>query len=236
MTKICICDDQMEQIELIKSYVADYFKKQKMIVSVDTTTDGKSLLEDIYKYDIVFLDIEIDDHEHLKGITIGEQLFKNLNLKIIYVTEHEHYWLDAVTKSHFFDYLKKPIDREKIERSLNALQGFIKVKDAKIKIKDAEINIDNVLYIEASGNSVFFHFADGNIEKCRCTFEMANNLVLATSRYYISVHRKYTVNMRYIETAGLEIHMMNGKNLPISRGRESIFFKTYQDYCTKGLL
>lgn len=224
MIRIAICDDEQKQIEIIKRYVFDYFAEKSIVFSIDTTTDGKELLKDIYKYDIVFLDIEIDEQKHFTGIEIGKKLFENINIKIIHVTGHHQYMVDALAP-HCFDYVPKPVQRERVEKALDAAQPFLRAKDAEIELGGARIALGEIMYIESAGNYIYFYKRDDTIEKHRCTFAKINELIFAAAKYFAVIHRKYTVNIKYVDDEkGGNIFLANGVKLPFARSKENEFY------------
>ena len=64
MLQVAICDDQEIFVKKIRSIVDEYFGKSSVEYKVDVFLSGKEfadLKEKLTKYDIVFLDINMDE-------------------------------------------------------------------------------------------------------------------------------------------------------------------------------
>lgn len=105
MINIAICDDKIEDINIIRKYVTEYIKSTKALSEISAFTSGEALMESDIKFDIVFLDIAMHG---INGIQAGRYLKGiNKNVKIIYITDFTEYWMQAINNVHAFAYLKK---------------------------------------------------------------------------------------------------------------------------------
>lgn len=92
MLQVAICDDQEIFVKKIRSIVDEYFGKSSVEYKVDVFLSGKEfadLKEKLTKYDIVFLDINMDE---LDGIQTAEILRKyNSGAYLVFITAFINY-------------------------------------------------------------------------------------------------------------------------------------------------
>lgn len=74
------------------------------------------------KPDLLLLDVEMPGKT---GLEIADELRKSTtNTKVIFVTSHNHYAIQAIRKEAF-DYLTKPVDIDDLKAALNRLKGTV---------------------------------------------------------------------------------------------------------------
>ena len=64
MLKIAICDDEKVFRDNINKYVAAYLNEKEISYEIDTFSSGKEIIDlgiEIKQYNIIFLDINMDD-------------------------------------------------------------------------------------------------------------------------------------------------------------------------------
>ena len=91
MINIAICDDEELFLQREKEIIYKYMTKKGYNCSIDLFLSGKDYLEcdDVEKYDIVFLDVSMDE---MNGIETAKRIRKN-NQKVylIFVTAYINY-------------------------------------------------------------------------------------------------------------------------------------------------
>lgn len=96
--------------------------------------NGKIALEelDVKKPDIVFLDIEMPG---ITGIELfGKLIDKKSDLKIVFITAYNHYAVQAF-ELNAVDYLVKPVQRQRLIKTIQRLSERIERKEKNISIK-----------------------------------------------------------------------------------------------------
>lgn len=92
MFKIAICDDEEIFRRNIHKMIIDYMDKKGCLCEIDEFDSGKDFINlgiNMTKYDIVFLDINMDD---IDGIQTAEEIRKVSNdIFIVFVTAFIHY-------------------------------------------------------------------------------------------------------------------------------------------------
>lgn len=130
---ILIIDDENEICESLKM-ILEYEN-----YSVDYATSGKTGLQKIIdnEFDAVLLDIQIPD---LTGFEILNKISEmNLNLKTIMISAHSTIE-NAVkaTKLGAFDFVEKPIDRDKLLITVRNAVGYSRLQQENLKLKQTD--------------------------------------------------------------------------------------------------
>jgi two-component system, LytTR family, response regulator len=231
--KALIVDDE----RLARSEFKNLIKKHKEIEIVAEKENGEDALEYLKnnKVDVVFLDMEMPE---MKGTELAEKIDEDT--KIVFVTAHEEYAIDAF-ELNAIDYLLKPIDPKKLEKTVFKLKEIVKEEDEerkkilsisdKIFIKDG----NKCWYTELSKVRVFQ--SEGNYTKV--LYDKQKQMVLRSlnaleerldKNHFFRANRKFIININHIErieswfNGGLVAIMEDESKIEISR-RQAVKFK-----------
>lgn len=234
MKTIVIDDERLARKELI-SLLSDY----KYITVVDEALNVEDAFEKIKKHspDLLFLDIQ------MPGKT-GFELLEMLDSvpEVIFTTAYDEYALKAF-EVNAFDYLLKPIQPERLSKSLNKLlkkgndqsDGFrpnkrLGVND-QVFVKDGEkcwfVRLSDVRLFESEGNyiKVYFDNFKPMIHKSLNALEEKLD-----DRMFFRVSRKHVINLSWVEgiepwfNGGLMVKLKGGEKVEVSR-RQAAKFK-----------
>jgi two-component system LytT family response regulator len=245
--KILIVDDEAPARKKIRSYL----KNEQAIASIEEAETGIEAVQKIngQKPDLVFLDIQMPGMTGFEVIeTIG---IENMSV-VVFVTAYDQYAIDAF-EVQAIDYLLKPFDQERFQRSFNrALEQIELTKNDTAILKNLlhEINrgktyLERIMVHEAS--HYFF------VPTPKIVFISAEekyvNLYTEKDRYLIRetmtnleqqfdpskfkrIHRSYIVNIDFIKEMQPWSHgdyvviLKNGTKLTLSRRfRDRLFGK-----------
>lgn len=126
--KAIIVDDEILAIETFKVVL----NQVEDIELQGTYTNPAEALQDLQTFDvdIIFLDIEMGDSH---GIAIARTLNEsNSNATIVFVTAHAEYAVDAF-EVRAFDYLLKPVEKTRLEKTVNEIRDKLGRAVAKSK-------------------------------------------------------------------------------------------------------
>lgn len=103
VVKIAICDDEEKSVALHEHIVRECLQSEGIGCEITTYTQSQNLLYDItddgFFYDLILLDIEMPG---ISGMEIPQQIKGFLpNVRIIFVTSHTEYAIDAFELSIF---------------------------------------------------------------------------------------------------------------------------------------
>ena len=100
--RIAICDDEQNYRNLITKYIRFYFQEHLLDLEYDEFSSGEELLLSNKKFDIVFLDIEMNE---LNGIQTAKELNKRNKKTIIFIITAYQKYLDDAMDLNVFRYI-----------------------------------------------------------------------------------------------------------------------------------
>ena len=232
LLSIAIVDDEM----IIRDKIKKILEKKDKNAIVDTFSSGKDLLSSAKFYDIVFLDIKMDE---INGIDTAKRLRKKSeDIIIIFITGLKEYVFEAFDVSAFH-YLVKPIDEHKFlmiyERAVTEVKKQSKSSSQTLFIKTRKRNVtlkqSDILYIESRAKKVEIHTKTDIIDVYAAISELEKRL----HGSFYRCHRGYLVNMRFIsEYSNNSITLNNGEKVILAKEKYGEFVKTYMRYLKNG--
>ncbi len=230
--KIAICDDEKLIIDEYSKIINDYLYENNVVCAVDGFINGKSFLQIVNEYDMVFLDYDLPD---INGMEIARSIRANDGrIMIVFLTAFAEHVYDSF-EVDAFRYLLKPVDKIKIYETLDK---FLDIYNHKRKISiptntaHVSVDADEVIYIEAAkkhtkvkttGNEYIANKAISVYQT-----EIANP-------HFFRTHRGYIVNMRYISSVEKNtITLTNGEIVLLSSKCRDEFNKSYMNYLKFG--
>lgn len=223
--QIAICDDDKIICSEIEEILLDISSAMNLNNDIDVFYTGEELEKFLLlgtKYEIIFLDIELDTTTGAKiGETIRNEL-KNETTFIIYISSNDSYAI-SLFKTRPLDFLVKPISKEEIERvfmlSLKLADRYNEIFEFKVGNIQYKTMLKDILYFESS-----------NKKCCMVTFQDSTEFYGKLSDIeskinrpdFLSIHKSYLVNYQnIIEFQYDKVIMQNGVELPISQNRRT---------------
>lgn len=114
--KLAVCDKDNTTRRAIARLAEGFFRNRAMECTILIFRSGESLLHDSNTFDFVFLDMEISVADNVDVTNAIRR--RNPQCQIIFLADRERY-RDYSYQVHAFDYLSKPVTREKIHYSLS---------------------------------------------------------------------------------------------------------------------
>ena len=220
MIKFAICDDEPIMVHEISNQLSQYMDERKITpYSVASFSNGCALLESDCDFDIVFLDIQMDNLDGIETAKILRQR-KNHSL-LIFVTVLKEYVFNAF-EVEAYDYLLKPLDSDHFERTMDrAVSTLAQRTDKSIVIQRGSscdvVPLAQIMYCEVQGRKVYVHQSDGKIIDY---YDNLENFERQMDSRFFRCHRSYLVNLDYVRgcDTGL-VTLSQGDKIPISRLR-----------------
>lgn len=223
MVRIAIVDDEKQIRAKIFRLISKYFVENLLEYEIKSFSDGKELIESDLSFDIIFLDIEM---ENIDGIQTAQYIRKSdMNVPIVYVTGYVDYWRRAY-KVHAFDFISKPASQEQINSVLNDfLSTVYKKNKAKISLNTEDgmlfVNLDEIRY-----------FFIEEKKKIRLNMDTGKNIIvkenigdlyerLNKDLFYMP-HRSCIVNLKHVSNVTKDrlIILDNNDFLPLSQRKK----------------
>lgn len=225
--KVMIVEDEEGIRRLLCKIIG---KKEEFEVVAACGSFGDALIEySKEKPDIVFMDIEIKEHEgdicasdKVNGMECA-RILSNLNPRIIiiFVTAHSEYMSNAFD-IYAYDYIVKPFDVERVERTLNRIwersqnkESYAEISNIipdslskaasekpqgrKLMIRGKEsvyfIDVDDIVMIERNNGITIINTVSGEYNTSMGLREIMEKLV---DGRFLRSHKSYIINMDYI--------------------------------------
>lgn len=252
MITAVIIDDEFNAIVVLK-YLLDGIRdfEVKILATANNLDDGIKVINESNP-DIVFLDIDMPKKN-------GMEIFKAFNrpdFKIIFVTAHKEYAIEAI-KNSATDYILKPIDISELRETLNKVVSLMKEEQQIREIEDKAILLSAP---EMEGKNIVLDVSTGfvlentkNIEYCYADqmysvivtylgkkFTVAKPLkdlqeLLPHNQFY-RTHKSYLVNMYYIrkfiKASESFVLLRSGVKIPVSVRLSTVISKEIKQLLT----
>ena len=221
MIKFAICDDEPAMARELAGYLARYLEEHEVTAySVSNFSSGRALLEAADGFDVIFLDIQMEEPD---GMETARLLRGQGNHSLlVFVTVLMELVFDAF-QVEAYDYLTKPLDAARFARTMDrVLQTLEQRTAASIVIQQGSgcevVPLSDVVYCEVLGRKVYLHKADGTITGY---YDRLEQLERRVDGRFFRCHRSYLVNLDHVRgcQAG-KVLLSQGERIPVSRLRE----------------
>lgn len=222
MLRIAICDDDKNAVEAHKKIAETCLLQNGSAGETAVYTASENLLYDItedgFFFDLILLDIEMPGNT---GMEIAEKIKPFLpNVKIIFITSHVEYAIDAFELS-IFRYVPKDDIEKRLPAAIRDAVKLIELEDGKTytirtNSRLEKIPCKEIYYIERDGENARISAA-GGVSKVRKSLQQVYEELNAEEFIYID--RGCIVNIIHIMQIkeGMAV-LKNGAALPVSRG------------------
>lgn len=221
MVRVAICDDEKKFVMLHEEIIQNVLKSWGSGFEITTYTHSDNLLYDItedgFFYDLLLLDIEMPE---VTGMEIAGKIKPYLpNIKIIFITSHVEYAIDAFELS-IFRYVPKDDIEKRLPSAIRDAVKLIELEDDKVYTIQTNNRLEKIpykeiYYIEREGKNVSITTA-GGVSKVRKSLQQVYEEL--ASEEFIFVDRGYIVNMIHIMQVKDNMAVLKNRTaLPISR-------------------
>lgn len=235
ITCIIIDDEELARKRLKR--LLEPFTLFQVIAEAANGREGLELVDE-FKPELIFLDIEmplLNGFEMLSGLTHQP--------KVIFTTAYDQYALKAFEENSI-DYLLKPIEKERLEKSVRKLQlnaagshdittlkalfdqlkpkKEVKTLTVRIGDKILLIKLEDIVHIEAEDKYIFLRTSDGNSHLTDFTLA---GLEQKLPGNFIRIHRGSIINTDKIKeirksfNGSLVFILQDKENTKVNSGR-----------------
>lgn len=221
MLHIAICDDDSSAVAEHKKITETCLSQMGSPGETISYTSSENLLYDItedgFFFDLILLDIEMPGNT---GMEIARKIKPYLpNVKIIFITSHIEYAIDAFELS-IFRYVPKNDTDKRLFSAIQDAVKLIQLEDGKAYTIQTNSRLEKIpykeiFYIEREGKNASISAA-GGVSKVRKSLQQVYTELNAEEFIYID--RGCIVNMIHImQIKDGMVVLKNGVSLPISR-------------------
>lgn len=221
MIRMAICDDEQYAAVLHEKLVKNSLQNCGIGCEITTYTRSSNLLYDItddnFFYDLLLLDIEMPS---VTGMELTEKIKPFLpNVKIIFVTSHLEYAIDAFELSIFRYVPKNDLDNRLAAAVIDAAKLIELEAGKEYTIQTSnrmeKIPYKDIYYIQRDGKNASIVSGIG-ISKVRKSLQQVFDEL--NTPEFIFIDRGYIVNIiQIMKISGGMAVLKNGDRLPISR-------------------
>lgn len=224
MYRIGICDDDEEFCWELEKHLMKYCKKIYLPIETQIFTTGTELFQHIEekgRFDIIFLDIELND---TNGVVIGNILRKDISnetTQIVFVSSKNSYAMQLF-QIRPMDFLIKPVTAENVKHVIDTYcRLFVQARvcfEYKSKKQIYRIDERSILYFQSVGQIIHIFTTNGEDSFYG---KLSDVLEQLGSDSFCSVHKSFIVNLNYVsEYRVTELVMANGTLIPVSQSQK----------------
>ena len=239
MISVFIVEDEPHILETTREMVLELGYN---VVGTASTLDAAFEKISSTKPDLVLLDVEIGNATSFDLL----DRFERIDFKIIFITAHQKYALNAFRFSAM-DFLLKPLSfsalelalqkvasllTESQESSLDTLQHNLHAsnQDQKIILKTQEkieiLRLEEIVHCESDLSYTIFHTA---LQRIMISKTMGYYEELLEPYGFFRIHKSHLINLSHVlrihKTEGGEAELSTGARVPISQRRKEEFLR-----------
>jgi len=236
-----IIDDEPRGRNILLQLITQHFPHIKVVATASGADEGIRHIDN-HKPDVVFLDVEMPGKNAFDMLKeLGE-----IDFKIIFVSAHNHYAINAI-KLSALDFLLKPVDLDDLSKAIerlkiqpkqslhqvpNLLQQLQQPKSSFGKIAIASVNsiefvnISDIVYCKADNVYTEVYLSNSVIISTKNLKEFDDVL---SAHFFFRIHHSYLINMnqvkKYMKGDGGTVIMCNDAEIEVSRRRKGAFLE-----------
>ena len=221
MIRFAICDDEPLMARELAGHLADYMNEKSITAyGLSSFSNGRALLEDGGGFDVIFLDIQMEQPDGMETARLLRR--RGDRALLVFVTVLKECVFDS------FDveacgYLLKPLDRARFRRTMDRVLRFLEQRTAEdIVIQRGTgcevVLLSDVVYCEVLGRKIYLHKSDGTVSGY---YDKLESLERRVDGRFFKCHRSYLVNLDYVRGCqDGQVLLSQGEHIPASRLRE----------------
>jgi len=217
---IAVCDDQIEELEILASLLDQWQKERQTALRVKVFRNAVELLDAARRerFTMYLLDVMMPGTDGLEAAR--EIRGFDAAADIVFLTSSPGFAYESYSV-RALDYLLKPIRAEMLFPLLDRLSLREQKPQEGLKLKCGSTLIrvlfSQLSYVEVNGKHLHFNLTDGSVHEVFGTLREYEALLLGRPEF-MRIHRSYIVNMfQAAELSQAGVRTFSGKNLPVSR-------------------
>lgn len=223
---IFIFEDNKEDEQILIKNLKESLASTDFEAQILSISDEKSLFKNLFKCDILFLDIELDTSN---GIEIGKKIKKIYpEFRIVIISNYQKYLTDGY-KIHADRYFLKPlVENEFHIEVINLIREFFSnlrcIRDEKIK--PSKIYVKDILYVEAMDKHTLLHMI--NEKTIRTPYTLKEWIDKLSMSDFAQSHKSFYINLNHVSSiTRMDVILFTDELVPLSRNYKKAFEERY---------
>jgi two-component system LytT family response regulator len=247
MIHAIIVDDEINGLKSLELLIREF---EPEVSIVETTTDPEEAISiiNLYRPDIVFLDINMPK---LNGFEMLDQL-EYRDFYLVFTTAHKQYGLQAL-KQNATDYLLKPVDIRELRKAIEAvkhkmaenqqkpniyqlLKDMYELQNVKVhlptKTSTEFVSLADIIYVEADSKYALVGLTNGSIIEVTNGLKEYEQQLCRKELRFLRIHNSFIINLDYavrLMKDGSAVTMKGKKIIPVSRQKKDELLRTIQN-------
>lgn len=221
MLHFAVCDDEPYMLDRLSAQISECLSELGCReFRLARFSGGQALLEAGERFDLVFLDVQMDPPDGLE--TARALRRRGDGCLVVFLTVLRERVFDAF-EVRAFDYLVKPVSPERLRRTLErALEDLDRRRARTLLVQRGTarevVPLDEIVYCEVMGRKVYLHREDGGVLDY---YDKLADLERRLGSGFFRCHRSYLVNLDHVRgCGGGQVRLSGGGAVPVSRLRE----------------
>ena len=237
MLNIAICDDEKYFRNEIRGILEKYLSAEGIVCSIDDFASGEELTDlgiEMQKYDIVFLDINMDQ---MDGIDAARKIReKSKDIFIVFVTAYIDYTIEGYKVDAFRYILKNNNMLEgSIEECLDSIRERMayEVEQREFEFSEGRktVSLERILFVESNLHRLIFHIMEDSLKQYTVYKTLDDMEKEFEGKGFIRIHQSYLVNVQHVNSISRYYLILdNGTRLSIPRARYNEVQKLIAEY------
>lgn len=216
--KAAICDDEPIFLNLFQDQLKIALSDCKMECSVSAYQNSIEMLNNIEKYNIIFLDV---DMPQISGEDIAAYIKESgIQPLIIFVTNHDDFVFSSFKYRPFGFIRKKYVDKELLSVVENIKDFFDRKNEVFVCTSHGNkiyTKYSDIMYFESYSHEIVVHTISEDFTFSEPLAKLEKRL---DNKGFIRTHYSYLVNSKYIFSVEKDRIILSTKeNVPLSRKR-----------------
>ncbi|MBK0016256.1 MULTISPECIES: two-component system response regulator BtsR [Kosakonia] len=227
MLRVLIVDDEPLAREMLRSLLQEE-RDIEVVGECGNAIEGISAVHKL-RPDVLFLDIQMP---RISGLEMVGMLDPGNRPYVVFLTAFDEYAVQAF-EEHAFDYLLKPIETQRLTKTLNRLRQDRGVQDVSLLAENQQplkfipctghsriwlLQMEEVAFVSSRMSGVYVTSHEGKEGFTELTLR-----TLESRTPLVRCHRQYLVNMAFLKEIRLEdngqaeLLLRDGLTVPVSR-------------------
>lgn len=233
MVRAALVDDMENEREMIKAELTAFAREKRTELRIDEYSSGEEFMSSFVPgaFDIIFLDIYMDE---MTGIDTARKIReKDDQSLIMFLTTSREHMGDAFS-IHAFDYVEKPIDKERLRTSLEDAFEMLPEQTEQITFVSGGIEVSlamrDIFVVKSAGHNVDIVSRSGRTYQTKGPFSNVAEQLQAHENFLL-ISRGILVNMDEItEFTEHTCCLSNGMAESITVRRRKKLVQAWHDY------